>query len=120
MLGCDLSQLDTFTLSLITNAEVIDINQDALGIQGTIIGKEDLKEVYAKKLFDGSYAVGLFNKGLEPAVIKVSFSDLDIHGQVNVRDVWRQLDIGTFTDNYSARVPPHGVLLLKLTEQQTK
>ena len=114
MLGCDLSQLDSFTLGLITNAEVIGINQDALGIQGTCIVKEDLKEVYAKKLLDGCFAVGLFNKGLNPANIELKLADIGIEDEVLVRDVWRQKDLGHYSNNFNAEVPSHGVILITI------
>jgi alpha-galactosidase len=114
ILGCDLSKMDDFTLGLITNNEVIDVNQDELGIQAKCISKIDLKEVFAKKLSDGSYALGLFNKGLNPDTVTINFSEINIQGEATIRDVWRQKDVGVFSSKFSCNVPSHGVVLLKI------
>lgn len=114
LIGCDMTQLDDFTLSLLTNSEVLDINQDPLGMQASRISKEESLEIWVKKMEDGSKAVGLFNRGMRAAEITVKRSDLDLSGSFTVRDVWKQEDIGQLGESYSALVPSHGVKLLRI------
>lgn len=115
LLGCDLEKLDEFTLSLLTNDEVLDVNQDPLGKQAGRVSSADDLEVWAKDLEDGSRAVGLFNRGFIEAGVTAKWSDLGISGMQTVRDLWRQKDVGNFSDQFSASVPPHGAMLLKIT-----
>jgi len=115
LLGNDLTKLDEFTLSLLTNDEVIAVNQDPLGKQATIISRNEDIGVMAKELEDGSKAAGLFNladNGTQPVVVK--WSDLGIKGRYIVRDLWRQKDLGTFKDEFSANVNQHGVVMISL------
>ena len=114
LLGCDLEQLDLFTLSLLTNDEVLAINQDPLCKQATQVARSGSGEVFAKVLEDGSWAVGLFNRGAKTRKVSVRWSDIGISGAQVVRDLWRQQDIGTYHDGYAAAVPPHGVVLVKI------
>ncbi len=120
LLGCDLTALDDFTLSLLTNDEVLAINQDELGAQAVRIVGGDTYAVYAKDMADGSKAVGLFNKEAlsdDPKAITLNFTDLGISGEMLVRDIWRQKDLGTFDGSFTAEVPAHGVILLKITQK---
>jgi alpha-galactosidase len=129
LIGCDLSQLDDFTLNLLTNDEVLAVNQDALGRQATRVNKDDGFEVWAKPLADSSLAVGMFFTGLESPVdafnweggipkrtLTVNWSDLGISGVYKVRDLWRQKDVGQFSSVYTAEVPYHGVVLVKMAK----
>ncbi|MFL5738788.1 MAG: putative Ig domain-containing protein [Flavisolibacter sp.] len=120
LLGCDLTKLDDFTLSLLTNDEVIDVNQDALGKQATVVSHTDSCGVLAKELEDGSRAAGLFN--ITDSITRkltVKWSDLGISGKYIVRDLWRQKDLGVFKDEFSADVPPHGVVMIRLRKART-
>jgi alpha-galactosidase len=116
LIGCDLTKLDPFTLNLLTNDEVIDINQDPLGKQATKVAGTQMQPVYAKPLADGSIAVGLFNREEEAQKIEVKWSDLGLEGTYVVRDVWSQQELGRVEGSYSAEVPWHGAKLLKLTK----
>ncbi len=118
LLGCDLEKLDAFTLNLITNDEVIDIDQDVLAIAARRIAATDSLEVFKKPLEDGSIAVGLFNRRATKATIIANWSDLGITGKHIVRDVWRQKDVAVSKDIYQAEVAPHGVILLKITPKK--
>lgn len=115
LLGNDLTKLDPFTLSLLTNDEVLEVNQDPLGKQATVVAQIDSSGVLAKEMEDGSKAAGLFN--LTDGVTRkltVKWGELGIKGKYIVRDLWRQKDIGTFDDEFSADVPPHGVVMIRL------
>jgi len=114
LIGCDMTRLDDFTLSLLTNDEVIDINQDPLGQQAARILKQDGLEIWSKKMEDGSIAVGLFNRGDFPQKITATWELLGISGKHTVRDVWRQKDIGTYSDSFSEEVGRHGVKLIRI------
>ncbi len=114
LIGCNLDELDDFTISLLTNDEVLDIDQDVLGKQATQISKDDDQVVYAKPLEDGSYAVGLFNTGVIPQKVTVRWADLKLTGPQQVRDLWRQQDLGTFETKFSTEIAPHGVVLVRV------
>ena len=114
LIGCDMTQLDEFTESLLTNDEVLDVNQDPLGRQAGRIFKDGDLEVWAKDLEDGSKAVGLFNRGVWKSDIKVRWSDLGLASDQVVRDLWRQKDLGTFNKEFAASVPRHGVVLVRV------
>lgn len=114
LLGCDLTKLDDFTLSLLTNDEVIAVNQDALGKQATVISRQGEAGVMAKDLEDGSKAVGLFNPGEGSKQVVLNWNDLKIKGKYIVRDLWRQKDLGIFEGEFKADVNQHGVVMVSL------
>lgn len=115
-LGCDMQQLDDFTLSLLRNNEIIDVHQDELGYQAMPFFKDDRSVVYAKPLVDGSMAVGLFNYGDKPLDMTVSPSDFGIRGEQTIRDLWRQKDVWKkeAKEKFTANVPSHGVVMIKI------
>jgi hypothetical protein len=116
LLGCDLSKLDEFTLNLLTNSEVLDINQDALGKQARRVKADHAYQVFVKELEDGSTAVGLFN--LTENAMKKTFSvaEANLAGTYTFRDVWRQKDLAKKAGKLNVEIPPHGVVLLKLSK----
>jgi hypothetical protein len=114
LLGCDLTRLDAFTLNLLTNDEVLAVNQDPLGAQARRIADTDSVQVWAKPLEDGSTAVGIFNLSLKDKKAGVSWADLGISGTQTVRDLWRQKDIGAFSDALEVDVFSHGVVLVSV------
>ncbi len=114
LIGCDMSQLDEFTLSLLTNDEVLEVNQDPLGRQAGRVAKTGGLEVWAKDMEDGSKAVGLFNRGEGEAQATARWSDLGLTGSHRVRDLWRQQDLGKFSDQFQTTVPRHGVVLVRI------
>ena len=113
LLGCDLEKLDPFTMGLLTNDEVLAIDQDPLVKPMRCIKSPDMIKIYTKELVDGTMAIGLFNRGTEPATITLRWEDAGLRGRQRLRDLWRQKDIGTFDGSYSVEVAPHGVALLK-------
>lgn len=115
LLGCDLTKLDNFTLSLLTNDEVIDVDQDPLGIQGEQLQLGPYSIAVVKELEDGSKAVGFFNMGEKVENFEFNLSDIGVHGKQKIRDLWRQKDIGEFDSKFTAEINPHGVVFLKMT-----
>jgi alpha-galactosidase len=113
-IGADLSRLDPFTLALLTNDEVLDVDQDPLGKAAARVWKDGRLEIWARPLSDGTTAVGLFNRGLGPAQVTARWSDLGIRGRQPVRNLWLRKDLGTFSDSFSATVPRHGVVFVKI------
>ena len=115
LIGCDLEKLDDFTLGLLTNDEVLEVDQDSFGKQATCVASKETSRVYAKNLEDGSRAVGLFNLGATNATVTANWQTLKLSGAQIVRDLWRQRDLGKFEKEFSAAVPPHGVVLVKIS-----
>ena len=119
LIGCDMEKLDDFTLNLLTNDEVIEVNQDPLGKQATCRQTIGDLRIYVKEMEDGTYAVGFCNFGTEIAELSYNeFSKLSLNGKFTVRDLWRQKDISNIdsrTGQLAIKVPAHGVLLYKFS-----
>ncbi|NQV33369.1 MAG: NPCBM/NEW2 domain-containing protein [Phycisphaeraceae bacterium] len=116
LLGCDLTGLDDFTLNLLTNDEVLSVNQDPRGEPAKRLTRDGMKEVWGKTMADGSKAVGLFNRTQAPDRVTVQWKYLGLTGPQQVRDLWRQKDLGVFEGRFMAKVPRHGVVLIKITK----
>lgn len=115
LIGCDMTQMDNFTKSLLSNDEVLAIDQDPLGKQATpVVQNTNQTQVWSKPLANGGHAVGLFNLGEMPMDVTVKWSDLGISGSHRVRDLWLQKDLGSESSSFHAMVPPHGVVLVKV------
>lgn len=112
----DMTKLDEFTLNVLCNPEVIEVNQDPLGESGLVIKRSEEQFIMVKNLHDGTKAVGLFNRGKENAEVNVSFAEIDLSGKHPVRDLWRQKDIGRYRDKFTAIVPPQGVIMVRIGE----
>ena len=130
----DMSRLDDFTVSLLSNDEVLAVSQDPLGQQAVTVsqvpnpddpgaevfeGRQKTEmpkvlEVLARPMEDGSLAAGLFNRSTKPAKVTARWADLKIAGKRRVRDLWRQKDLGSFEGEFSADVRPHGVVMVQL------
>jgi alpha-galactosidase len=114
LIGCDLSQLDDFTLALLTNPEVLEVNQDRLGRQAARVFDSGKQEVWSRPLADGTIAVGLFNRGRGVVPIVARWDELGLSGPQPVRDLWRRTDLGVFEAGCIMEVPRHGVVMLKI------
>ncbi len=114
LIGCDMTQLDAFTLNLLTNDEVLEVNQDPLGRQAARVQRTDSSELWAKRMEDGSVAAGLFNRSYLTSPVTLEFKSLGLTGKQRLRDLWRQKHIGTVSDRFTAEIPGHGVQLLRL------
>ena len=110
----DMAKLDAFTLNVLCNAEVIEVDQDPLGKQAKILRQSSDEFVLVKELEDGSKVVGLFNLSEHPATLAVSWSELNVSGKQRVRDLWRQKDLGKINKEFQIGVPRHGVALVRI------
>ncbi len=119
LIGCDMTKFDDFTLNLLSNDEVLAIDQDPLGKEATCAIKDGNIRIYEKPLEDGGHAVGFFNLGIAPATLSFTdFAKLGLSGQQTARDLWRQKDVATVntaSDALPVTIPAHGVVLYKFT-----
>ena len=99
---------------MLTNKEVIAVDQDPLGKQAQRVSKDGDLEVWARPLAGGAYAVGLFNRGDAEGKVTARWSHIGLKGSARVRDLWAHADRGTASDEFSAQVPSHGVVMIKL------
>ncbi len=113
--GNDLTKMSQETLAILTNPEVIAVDQDPAGIEGHRVSEEGPLQVWMKPLADGSKAVGLFNEGESTMPVTIHFKDIGFTGKVSVRDLWERKDLGTFNGSYTAQVPRHGAVMIKVT-----
>ena len=121
LIGCDMTKFDDFTLNLLSNDEVLALDQDALGKEATCVFKDGDVRVYEKELADGGRALGFFNLG--PAPAKLDFNQLaklGFSGKQHVRDLWRQKNLADVGADgvLPLTIPAHGVVLYKLTAAQ--
>ncbi|MGC9984611.1 MAG: glycoside hydrolase family 27 protein [Polyangia bacterium] len=114
--GNDIRSMTASTANILTNADVIAVDQDPLGIQGKPISTSTTLEVWSKKLSgDQTYAVVLFNRTTASAAITVTWASLGMTStSATVRDLWSHTDLGSTATQYTATVPSHGVTMLKV------
>jgi alpha-galactosidase len=110
----DITRLDDFTLGLLTNDEIIDVDQDPLGQPGRRVVKTGDIEIWVRELEDGSKAVGLFNRGETLVPVTAVWADLGLAGPQRVRDLWRQKDLGVEADRFTAYVARHGAVMVRV------
>ncbi|MCK4998279.1 MAG: putative Ig domain-containing protein [Anaerohalosphaera sp.] len=113
----DVRNADEATLEILLNTEVIEIDQDPLGIAASRIVKDGELETWARPLADGSKAVGLLNRDDKPRQMTVTWNQLNIEGNHTVRNVWTQKSEGVFETGFTTQVPSHGVVLVKISEK---
>ncbi len=114
LIGGDILQMDEFTYDVLTNDEVLAIDQDTLGKAAGRIKQANGVEIWGRPLADGTMAVGLFNLGREKSKLTIQWSDLGISGPQPVRDLWRKKDLGVRTDSFTAEVLPHAACMVKI------
>jgi alpha-galactosidase len=116
MAGNDVRLMTPEIKEILTNREVIAVDQDKLGREGHRVKKSGDLEVWAKSLAEGGRAVILFNRGAAQAELSVAWEELGYPGHLpaKVRDLWAHQDVGTFRGSYSATVPPHAVVMVEI------
>ena len=110
----DMTRLDDFTLNVLCNPEVIEVDQDPLGECARVINLDGQTFLMVKSMADGSKAVGLGNRGESETKISAGWEQLGVSGHQRVRDLWRQKDLGIFDNKFGITVRPHAVVLVRL------
>lgn len=116
MAGNDIRSMSQEIAEILTNKEVIAVNQDSLGFQGRRVKHSDKSDVWAKQLSDGSRAVALLNRSVTERRISVSWSEIGYPDTLSatVRDLWAKNDLIGQTASFSANVPGHGVVMVRI------
>jgi len=114
LIGADMTQFDKFTTDLMTNHEVLEVNQDPLGKAASRVYQRERLELWARPLADGSIAAGLFNRGLQAVEMTATWKELGVSGRRTVRNLWQQRDEGTFDQQVTVRVPAHGAVMFRV------
>ncbi|WP_183575083.1 putative Ig domain-containing protein [Mucilaginibacter sp. X5P1] len=115
LIGCDISKLDDFTLNLLKNKEVIDVDQDVAGQQAKKVIEENNFQVWIKTMADGSHVIGVFNLNTDYANYTFKLNKAGIGQPSTIRDIWRQKDLGKHLSEISFNIPPHGVRLIRVS-----
>jgi alpha-galactosidase len=117
MLGMNLPDNDPWTLALITNDEILAVNQDSLGkqaIRQPRAGMSAVSEVWVRDMADGSKVIGLFNRIGVQMPIRVEWRDIGVKSTKSVRDLWLRKDLPHLGAGYEATIGPHGAVLLRV------
>jgi len=112
--GNDLTQMKPEILNILTNREVIAVDQDPRGVQGHRVWQDGPVDVWERPLANDEAAIALFNKGESAATVTVSFRELGLAPRLEVRDLWAHKDLGAYDDTFSMQVPTHGVAMLRV------
>jgi alpha-galactosidase len=118
MAGNDLRSMNADVIEILTNKEAIAVNQDSLGIQGHKVRDDGDFEVWSKLLKDSSQAVILINRSSSEKRMSVSWQEIGFENDalLRVRDLWQHKDVGYFNDYYSATVPSHDVVMVRVVK----
>jgi alpha-galactosidase len=114
--GNDLRNMSPETKELLLNSEVLAVDQDAKGVQGHRVWEEGPLEIWVKPLADGSHAVGLFNRSESATKMTLDLNSVGAPASAKLRDLLDHKDLGTVQNSYSAEVPKHGVVLVKVSK----
>jgi alpha-galactosidase len=115
MIGCDARRLDPDAREILTNRELIALDQDPLGRQGYRASRSGLCEVWKKPLTGGGLGVALFNRDNKRQAARAHWSDLEINGRFKVRNLWTQQDQADAESEIRADLDPHGCAVYRLT-----
>ena len=116
MIGCDIRNLDAETKRILSNPEVIAVDQDKLGKQGNSVARTGSTNVWQKPLADGGIAVALLNRDDKPVNIDAQWKDLKLQAGLSLaaRNLWAYKNLGTFDDHLTLTFEPHATVLIKL------
>jgi alpha-galactosidase len=114
--GNDVANMSEATRAILLNREVVAVDQDPLGVQGHRVAKDGEREIWLKPMSGGRSALLLFNRGVAPATIAATWTQLGLapDAKLRVRDLWTHRDLPRARGVYSALVPPHGVQMVML------
>ena len=115
--GNDLANMTPETLAILTNPDVLAVDQDPAGNQGYRIWQEGPLEIWMKVMADRSRVVGLFNRGYTDSQMTVNFHQIGVGDTEQVRDLWAKRDLGTMQGSFTATVPRHGVVLVRISDK---
>lgn len=118
--GNDLRHMSAVTRSILLNKDVIAVDQDGLGEQGRLVSHHGLIDVWVRPLSGGAYAVAIVNSGETPAEFEPDWPALGLSGAFEGRDLWSHADVGVLSSGYTAHIPSHGVVMLKLTRASAR
>jgi alpha-galactosidase len=113
--GNDLRSMSPEILAILTNREVIAVDQDKLGKQGKQLWKSGDQEIWSRPLSGGPQAIAFFNRAAEPAKVTVKWADIGIDGKRRLRDLWLHQDVTWPGPEYSVTIPGHGVVMLRVS-----
>jgi alpha-galactosidase len=114
--GNDLSKMSPETLAILTNKDVVAVDQDKLGKQGDRVWAEGPKEIWAKPLSGGDKAVALFNRAPEPKSITLKLSDVGFGPNAKLRDLWKGQNVTATNGSYTVLIPKHAAVLLRVSQ----
>lgn len=115
MISCDLEHIDSFTKGLLTNDEVLAVNQDpSAQAAHRLVCTDGSGEVWHKRLADGALAVAFFNTDKRRRVLRISLRELGVHTPCRVRDLWRRIDVGVVGEYMSVELDSHGAAFFRL------
>ena len=115
LMTCDIRNMDADTKRILTNKELIAVDQDKAGKQARRIYKQSCREIWARPLSDGSYAVGFLNRHDDQALeITLNTALIKMNGEVTVRDLWKHEDLGSFKKEITLTVKPHECRVVKI------
>jgi alpha-galactosidase len=112
--GNDLTTMSEETKAILTNRDVIAVDQDALGRQGDRVSTEGPIEVWTRPLSGGAAAIGIFNRLGVPLEAHVDFRKAGFTHGVQARDLWKGTELGRLSPDYTVQVPGHGVIFLRV------
>ena len=112
--GNDLRSMNPEILSILTNREVIAIDQDKLGKQAKRVWQSQDQEIWTRPLAGGAQAVAFFNRATDTANVTAKWTDLGINGKWKARDLWLHQDVEWAGPEYSVTIPGHGAVMLRL------
>ncbi|HSH19780.1 MAG TPA: glycoside hydrolase family 27 protein, partial [Draconibacterium sp.] len=117
--SCDINEIDEFTVRLLANADVFNINQDELGYVAKVVRNKDDETIMVKEMSDGTKILAVFNRNANnEKIINFKWSEIKDSGAMQVYDVWRHKNAGIFKDDIAVKLSPDGVGLFKLTKEE--
>ena len=114
--GNDLRSMSPAILNILTNREVLAVNQDKDGKQGSRVWKSGDQEMWSRPLANGATALAIFNRAAEPAKITVRWGEIGLSGKGHLRDLWLHQDVAWPGPEYTVTVAGHGVMMMRLSK----